>query len=110
MKHETIHELSVPKIGFGMYNIGCGLHVDPSLDSTSLTAIRTALDVGYTHFDTAEVYAEGHSEELLGRAIRETNARREDLFITTKVDPGHLQYDQVLSACENSLRRLKLDY
>lgn len=110
MNYETVHGLSLPKIGFGMYNIGGGLHADPSLDAASLTAIRTALEVGYTHFDTAEVYAEGHSEELLGRAVREANNRREDLFITTKVDPGHLGYDQVLRACENSLRRLQMDY
>jgi diketogulonate reductase-like aldo/keto reductase len=93
-----------------MWNIGGGLHPDPSLDAASLTVIRTALEVGYTHFDTAEVYADGHSEELLGRAVREANARREDLFIATKVDPGHLQYDQVRRACENSLRRLGMEY
>jgi len=110
MKYETWHELSIPKVGFGTWKIGGDSYPDPKLDSVSLTALRTALEVGYTHFDTAEVYADGHSEELVGRAIRETNTRRENLFITTKVDPGHLHYDQVLKACEKSLRRLGMEY
>lgn len=80
------------------------------MDPASLTALCTALEVGYTHFDTAEVYADGHSEELLGRAVRETNTKRESLFVATKVDPSHLQYNQVLRSCEKSLRHLGMDY
>jgi diketogulonate reductase-like aldo/keto reductase len=109
MKFETVHGHSIPKIGFGMWRIGGDSYPDPKLDSVSLDALRTALEVGYTHFDTAEGYAAGHSEELLGRAVRETNTKREDLFITTKVSPEHLQYEQVLRSCENSLRRLNMD-
>src|SRR5512144_3265071 len=110
MKYETVHGVSLPKIGFGTWNIGGGSYADTSLDPASLAALRSALNVGYTHFDTAEGYAAGHSEELVGRAIREANAKRESLFITTKVSPEHLQYDQILRSCENSLRRLGLDY
>lgn len=110
MKYETVHEVSLPKIGFGMWKIGGDSYPDPKRDPASLAALRTALEVGYIHFDTAEVYADGHSEELLGRAIRQTDTPREDLFITTKVDPGHLGYEQVLRSCENSLRRLQTDY
>jgi diketogulonate reductase-like aldo/keto reductase len=110
MKYETVHGVSLPKIGFGMWKIGGDSYPDPKRDPASLTALRTALEVGYTHFDTAEVYADGHSEELLGRAIRETHTKRENLFVTTKVDPAHLQYKQVLRSCENSLRRLNMEY
>lgn len=110
MKYETIHNLNLPKIGFGAWSIGGGSYADPSLDSASLTALRTALEVGYTHFDTAESYASGHSEELIGQAIRETHAKREELFITTKVSPEHLRYNDVLKSCENSLHRLKMDF
>jgi hypothetical protein len=66
MKSEVVHGVSVPKIGFGTWRIGGDSYPNPDLDSTSLNALRTALEVGYTHFDTAEVYAAGHSEELLG--------------------------------------------
>lgn len=110
MKNETVHGVSVPKIGFGTWNIGGGSYADPSLDSVSLAALQAALEAGYIHFDTAEIYAAGHSEELVGRAVREANVKREKLFITTKVSPDHLQHDQVLRSCENSLRRLNMDY
>jgi diketogulonate reductase-like aldo/keto reductase len=110
MKHETVHGVTLPKIGFGTWQIGGGSYPDPSLDPASLTALRAALQVGYTHFDTAEGYASGHSEELVGRAIREANRKREDVFITTKVSPEHLNYDAVLKSCEGSLRRLGVDY
>jgi len=90
MKYETVHSVTLPKIGFGTWSIGGGSNADPSLDSASLAALRSALEVGYTHFDTAEGYASGHSEELIGRALRETNIKREDVFITTKVSPEHL--------------------
>jgi diketogulonate reductase-like aldo/keto reductase len=110
MKFETVHGVSLPKIGFGMWNIGGGSYRDRKKDPVSLTAIRAALDVGYTHFDTAEVYAEGHSEELLGLAVRDSKVPRETLFITTKISPMHLKYDQVFRSCEASLKRLHMEY
>ncbi len=118
MKYETVHNtstgsvhrLTLPKIGFGTWSIGGDSYPDPKLDSASLTALHSALETGYTHFDTAESYASGHSEELIGRALRETNTKREDVFITTKVSPEHLRYNDVLRACENSLRHLGMEY
>jgi len=110
MNYETVHGISLPKIGFGTWNIGGGSYADPSLDSASLRALRSALEVGYTHFDTAEMYAGGHCEELVGRAIRETNTQRNSVFITTKISPEHLRYNDVFRSCENSLRRLDMDY
>ena len=110
MKYETLPNLKLPKIGFGTWMIGGGSSPNRSMDEKSLTALRTALEVGYTHFDTAEMYASGHSEELVGQAVRGSGKRREDLFITTKVTPSHLRYDDVLKACENSLRHLGMDY
>jgi diketogulonate reductase-like aldo/keto reductase len=110
MKHETIHNLTLPKIGFGTWKIGGESSADPTTDTVSLTALRSALEIGYTHFDTAEYYAGGHAEELVGRAVRETNTNREKIFITTKVSPEHLGYETVFKSCENSLRRLNMEY
>jgi diketogulonate reductase-like aldo/keto reductase len=110
MKYETIHDLTLPKIGFGTWSIGGGSTPNPKLDSVSMTALRSALETGYTHFDTAEAYASGHCEELIGRAIRESKTNREDIFITTKVSPENLSYKNVINSCENSLRRLDMDY
>ena len=110
MRYETIHNLSIPKIGFGTWTIGGKSHPDTTQDERSLAALRSALDLGYTHFDTAEMYAAGHAEELLGKAIRASNQKRENLFITSKVSPQHLGYADVLHSCENSLRRLGMEY
>ncbi|MDQ3004661.1 MAG: aldo/keto reductase [Chloroflexota bacterium] len=111
MKYETLpNGEQIPKLGFGTWKIGGGSYPDPKLDSVSLAALRSALETGYTHFDTAEMYASGHTEELLGRAVREVDVDREMLFITSKVLPSHLKYDEVLRACDNSLKRLKMEY
>jgi diketogulonate reductase-like aldo/keto reductase len=110
MKYETLPNLTIPELGFGTWKIGGGSYADPKLDSVSLVALRSALEVGYTHFDTAEMYGSGHTEELLGRAVRDSGIDRQTLFITSKVLPSHLKYDDVLKACENSLKRLRMEY
>jgi len=110
MRYETLQNVRLPKIGFGTWTIGGESRADYAQDSRSLRALRSALELGYTHFDTAEGYAAGHAEELLGRAVRESGLMRADLFITSKVSPEHLDYADVLSSCENSLRRLGMDY
>ncbi len=110
MKYETVHNLTLPKIGFGTWKIGGESSPDPKMDSVSLAALRSALELGYTHIDTAETYAAGHAEELIGQVVREMRIKRETLFITSKVKPEHLKYEQVLIACEASLRRLQMDY
>ena len=110
MKYESIGNITLPKIGFGTWKIGGGMTANHFLDPHSLTALRSALELGYTHFDTAEGYAAGHTEELLGNAIRGSGIKRETLFITSKVKPERLHYDDVLKSCEGSLRRLGLDY
>jgi diketogulonate reductase-like aldo/keto reductase len=110
MRYETLHNLRIPKIGFGTWTIGGENTADYAQDARSLTALHSALELGYTHFDTAESYAAGHSEELLGRAIRESGLAREALFVTSKVSPEHLGYNDVQHSCENSLRRLGMDY
>jgi len=102
--------LRIPKIGYGTSGVGGAMLADRSQDSRALAALRTALDLGYTHFDTAEMYAAGHSEELLGEAIRAAKADRAVLFLTSKVQPMHLTYGGVKKACEGSLRRLDTDY
>jgi diketogulonate reductase-like aldo/keto reductase len=110
MKYELLPTLTLPKIGFGTWKIGGESSPNSKVDSISLSALRFALELGYTHIDTAEMYAAGHTEELIGQVIREMHIKREKLLITSKVMPSHLKYDQVLTACEASLRRLQMDY
>ncbi len=110
MKYETVRGIPIPKIGFGTWRIGGHDRAESDRDPESLSALHTALECGYTHFDTAEVYASGHAEELLGRAIKDFRLSREKLFITTKVSPEHLAKDAVIQSCNDSLRRLGMDY
>lgn len=76
-------------------------------DAKSEKAIHSAIDAGITTFDTAEVYGDGHSEKVLGKAIA---GQRHKLVILSKVFSNHLKYDQVLGACERSLKNLGTDY
>ncbi len=111
MKFETIFDgTKIPKLGFGTWRIGGHSASNSQQDRRSLDALHSALELGYTHFDTAEMYASGHSEELLGQAIKESGAKREDLFITTKVLPSNLHYDDLKKSAENSLSRLQMSY
>ena len=110
MKFENLNGQSIPKIGYGTWKIGGRLSPEPDNDTLYLKALASALDLGYTHFDTAEVYAAGHSEELLGQAIRQSGKDRQGLFITSKVSPEHLAYGDVMQSCRESLQRLGLAY
>ncbi|MFM7325118.1 MAG: aldo/keto reductase, partial [Nodosilinea sp.] len=67
---------------------------------------RAAVDLGVTTFDTAEIYGDGYAEELLGRALVDV---RDRVVIATKVFSTHLKAAEVITACEQSLRRLQTD-
>lgn len=69
--------------------------------------IQTALDLGYTHFDTAEMYA---NQREIGQAFQQAQVDRETLFITSKVPRTDLHYQAVLDLCDKALRELQLDY
>lgn len=100
--------ISIPAIGLGTWRIGGGREPDYSQDAEAIYAIQTALDLGYRHIDTAEMYGDGHTEELIGEAIQGFD--RDTLFITTKVRNTKLQYNDVLQSAEESLERMKIDY
>jgi diketogulonate reductase-like aldo/keto reductase len=110
MRFEFVRGLSIPKVGFGTWNIGGGYEAERRRDDSSLRALLSAIEAGYTHFDTAEIYAAGHSEELLGRALVEARVDRQQVFLTTKVAPRHLSFEGVLASCRSSLGRLQTDY
>lgn len=76
-------------------------------DAESENAIRAAMDAGITTFDTAEAYGNGHSETILGKAI---GKNRKNCQLLSKVFSNHLVYDQVIAACNRSLKHLGTDY
>ena len=97
----------IPVMGLGTWAMGGRSRPDPSQDDRALSAIRAALEIGYTHIDTAEMYANGHTEELVGQAIRSFD--RSKLFLTTKVRPPNLSYKRTLASIDGSLERLGVD-
>jgi 2,5-diketo-D-gluconate reductase B len=109
MKYETLRDIRIPKIGFGTGRVGGTLLPLRGRDAYYSSVLRSAFDLGYTHIDTAEMYALGHAEELVGGLLHEAGVKRQNLFLTSKVSPTNLGYPRLLRACENSLRRLGVD-
>lgn len=93
---------TIPVLGMGTWHMAEGRHPQ----EVELDALRTGLDLGMTLIDTAELYGEGASERLVGRAIA---GRRDDVFLVSKVVPNHATYAGTLAACDASLRRLGTD-
>lgn len=109
--------IEVSEIGFGAWAIG-GDAWGPVEDEQSVAALETALDLGVTFVDTADVYGDGRSEELVGRAIA---GRRDRVVVSTKGglmghhrdpqrEPVYDRPEKVTDAFDASLRRLGTDY
>lgn len=75
-------------------------------DAASEAAVRAAFEAGITTFDTAEIYGNGHSERILGKALADV---RGQVVLASKVFANHLKYDQVIQACNRSLKNLATD-
>jgi diketogulonate reductase-like aldo/keto reductase len=93
---------TMPVLGLGTWHLGEGRH-PPQVE---IDALRTGLDLGMALVDTAEMYGDGATETLVGRAIA---GRRDDVFLVSKVMPHHATFDGTIAACEGSLRRLGTD-
>lgn len=99
---------TLPSYGLGLWDIGGKLEADSSHDAEAIEAIRAAIELGITHIDTAEVYGNGHTEELLGQAIQGYD--RSKLIIATKVAAWNQNYDDLHRSFAASLQRLGTDY
>lgn len=107
--------IDVTAAGIGLW--AQGGHWGPIDDQHSLEAIETALDLGVTFFDTADIYGAGHSEELLGQAMK---GRREKFIVGSKIgwqeydgEQNRSQYDSVeklIAGVDTNLKRLQTDY
>ena len=92
----------VPALGLGTWRLG----ENPSARQEEIAALRLGIERGATLIDTAEMYGDGSSEELVCEAVR---GRREQIFLVTKVLPRNASRKGTLAACEASLRRLGTD-
>ncbi len=100
-------DMQVSTIALGCWPFAGGDVWGRQEDTDSIAAVHAALDAGINFFDTAEGYGSGRSEEALGRGLK---GRRHRALIATKVGPDNLAADNVISACERSLRALETDY
>ncbi|KJE28030.1 aldo/keto reductase family protein [Geobacillus kaustophilus] len=91
--------VKMPWVGLGVYKVKEGEEVR--------SAVRTALEIGYRHVDTAAFY---ENEEGVGQAIRESGIPREQVFVTTKVWNTDQGYEATLKAFDRSLKKLGFDY
>ncbi|QGN37701.1 aldo/keto reductase [Klebsiella oxytoca] len=94
---------AVPVIGQGTWYMG----ENPALRAQEAAALRAGIDLGLTVIDTAEMYADGEAEEVVGEAIR---GQRDRVTLVSKVYPWNAGGRKIASACEASLRRLNTDY
>jgi 2,5-diketo-D-gluconate reductase A len=91
--------IKMPLLGFGTYLLPDGLRCEQS--------VLDALNIGYRLIDTAAVY---YNEESVGRAIKKSNVKREEIFVTTKFLPADPGFEKAKRAFDVSLRKLGLDY
>jgi 2,5-diketo-D-gluconate reductase B len=90
--------MTLPRLGYGTYRL--------TDEERCLHGVRTALETGYRHVDTAQFY---ENETAVGRGIAESDVAREDVFLATKVWNDRLGHDDVLSSTRRSLERLAVD-
>lgn len=89
----------IPQVGLGLWKV-----TDPKEFDTTFSA---AIDAGYRHFDTAQVYG---NEGMVGKAWKSSNIPREELFITTKISVANFGYDRAIKSFESSLKNLQTTY
>lgn len=109
-------DLKVSAVGLGTWAYGNDIfgRVD---DQQSIKTIKAAVEAGITLIDTAPAYGDGHSEEVVGRALKDLKAKRDDLVIATKCGTHRegsdyvrdLSPERIRKEVENSLRRLNVD-
>ena len=104
MKKVTINNQVLPALGIGTWEIGD----DPKLRDEEIAAIRAGLDAGLSVIDTAEMYGNGRSEELVGEAIKPY--QRAKIFLISKVLPQNASRSKMRQSLQNSLQRLQTDY
>jgi len=100
----------LPALGLGTWHMGEAA----ARRTDDVAAVRCAIDIGYRVIDTAEMYADGGAEQVVGQgvaqALRAGAVTREQLFIVSKVTPHNASRAGMAAACERSRKRLMLDH
>ena len=95
------------KLGLGTWQMG----ESRSEESIEIKAVTHALEIGYRLIDTAEMYASGGAERVVGKAIRSFGAaRRRELTLVSKVLPSNASYQKTIKVCHEIIGRMDCDY
>lgn len=97
MKFVNAHGAAIPALGFGIFRMS---------DDEVERVVPAALEAGFRHFDTAQIY---QNEAALGRALEKAGARRDDLFLTTKVWVDNYDPEKFMGSVDESLEKLGVD-
>jgi myo-inositol catabolism protein IolS len=100
-------DFKVARLAFGAWPIVGGFNWGPQDEKDSRATLRAAYDAGINFFDTAKMYGNGKSEELLSRELSDV---RDKIFIAHKVSPDELAYPDIKEACHDRLKMLNTDY
>jgi diketogulonate reductase-like aldo/keto reductase len=104
MRFTKLGEESIPVLGQGTWKLG----ERAARRQQEIAALQLGIDLGLRLIDTAEMYGNGTSEQLVAEAIA---GRREQVFVVTKILPGNATSKQkIVAACEGSLRRLRVEH
>jgi diketogulonate reductase-like aldo/keto reductase len=103
MKNVWINDASLPAIGQGTWYMG----ENPSLRAQEIAALQAGLAAGLQVIDTAEMYADGEAERVVGEALQ---GRRDSAWLVSKAYPWNAGEADITGACERSLQRLNTDY
>lgn len=93
----TMHVIEMPDLGMGTFRLE---------GKTAYNSVRMALEVGFRHIDTAQIYG---NEKQIGEAIKDSNIPRDELFITTKVWNDNLNKKNFIKSVKESLKKLQID-
>ncbi|MEN9582084.1 MAG: hypothetical protein RL641_38 [Candidatus Parcubacteria bacterium] len=99
----------MPVYGLGTWQMGGRKDHDPANDDMAdIEAIKTSINNGVLHIDTAESYADGYTERLVAKAIKDFD--RSAIFLVSKVHADNQTFEGIIQACKSSLTRLEVDY
>src|SRR5437868_1104105 len=92
------NDIEIPKLGLGTWLIN---------SRDVVQAVKSALEIGYRHIDTAQAY---QNENGVGVAVKESGVDRQEIFVTTKVAAEIKTYKEAVASIDQSLKTLGLDY
>jgi len=98
-RYQLNNGVEIPCVGFGTWQM-------PD-DTTGVNAVKTAIEAGYRHIDTAAIYG---NEESVGEGVKESGIAREEIFVTSKLWNDDHGYENTLAAFEETMKKLSMEY